>query len=90
MGRQKTHMLGIGSQIILSDFRHGCIFRKCVLPGGLAELLEIVRMFQFLALIDCTMVLPISTCTFDATNTPDAFKQVPDLVWRAPGRLDVA
>jgi len=28
-------------------------------------------------LIDCAMVLPISTCKLDAQNTPDAFKQAP-------------
>jgi len=25
------------------------------------------------------------TCKFDATNTPDAFKHVPDLFWKGPG-----
>jgi len=30
------------------------------------------------------MVLPISICKLDATNNPDAFTHVPDLVWTAP------
>jgi len=32
------------------------------------------------------MILPISTCKFDAKNTPDAFKHVPGLFWRLRDR----
>ena len=39
-----------------------------------------------LDLIDCTMVLPISKCKFDAKQIPDAFQHVPDLFWRARAR----
>ena len=45
-------------------------FRTCVLPEGLAkELPEIVKIPKCLDLIDCTMVLPISTCEIDAKTT---------------------
>jgi len=36
-------------------------------------------------LIDCPMVLHISTYKFDAKNTPIAFEHVPDFFSRAPG-----
>ena len=48
-----------------------------------SELLELSGMQKiptcFVDLIDCPMVLPISTSEFDAKNTPDPFKHVPDL-----------
>ena len=68
------HVLGI------EHVRLGCIFRECVLPEGLAKaILRIVKIPQCSDFIDYKMVLRISMCTFDATNSPDAFKQVPDL-----------
>ena len=67
-------------------FWGGCVFRKCVLPEGLAkEPLKIMKINTYLVFIGYTMVLTISTRKLDATNTPDAFKHVPDLFWRAQG-----
>jgi len=40
---------------------------------------------QPLDLIDFTMVLHISTCKFDATNSQNAVQHDPDMFWRAPG-----
>jgi len=40
------------------------------------------KMYVF---IDCDMVSPISTCKFDAKNSPDAFKYVPELFSKGPG-----
>jgi len=55
-------------------------FLKCVLPEGLAkELPKIVKYPERLDLIDCTMVVPISTCNFHTQNTPDAIKHIPDV-----------
>ena len=64
----------------------GCVFRKCVLPGGLAkEPPEMLKISKRLDSIDFMMVVTTPTCKFDAKITPDAFKHVPDLFWRAPG-----
>ena len=58
----------------------GFFFRTCVFPKRLAnELAQIVIIPQSLDLIDCTMVLSISACKFDAKHILDAFKHVPDL-----------
>jgi len=67
----------------------GCVFRKCVLPDRLArEFPHHAKLQTCLDLIDCTLVLLIPTCKFDAQNTPgehlpDLFWR--DLFWRAPG-----
>ena len=66
--------------------RFGCVFRKCVLPEGLAkELPEMMKIPKSLDLIDCTMVLTMSTCEFDAESAPDAIKHIPDLFCKDPG-----
>jgi len=55
-------------------------FRKCVLPEGLAkESPQMMKIPKCLDLIGYTMVIPISTCKFDATYTPVANEHVPDL-----------
>jgi len=41
---------------------------------------------QMFGFIDCTMISNMSTCKFDAKNTTDEFKHMPDLFWKAPGR----
>ena len=62
-------------------FFGGGIFRKCVLPEGLAKTPpNMMKLPTCLDLIDYTMVLTISICKFDAENTPNAFKHAPDLV----------
>ena len=62
----------------LARFSFWVRFVKHVLPEGLAkEIPQIVKIRKCLDLIDCAMVSPIST--FDAKNTSDAFKHVPDL-----------
>ena len=43
------------------------------------ELPKTIQIHKCWNIIDCTMVLPISTCKIDATKTPDAFQHVPDL-----------
>ena len=57
----------------------GCVFRKCILPEGLAKeppkMLKIPKCLDF---VDYPLVLTISICKFDAKTTPDAFKHVPD------------
>ena len=40
---------------------------------------KIVKIPKCSDLVGYSMVLPISICKFDAANTPDAFKHVPDL-----------
>jgi len=40
---------------------------------------KIVKSPKCSDLIEFPMILPISICKFDATNTPDAFKHVPGL-----------
>jgi len=61
------------------------VSNKCVLAAGLAkELPEIEKITTYLNLIDCTMVLLISTCKFDAKNTPDAFN-ISRPVLKGPG-----
>jgi len=40
---------------------------------------KIVKSQKCSELIDFLMILPIPICKFDAKNTPDAFKHVPDL-----------
>ena len=58
----------------------GVLFRKCVLLDGLAKgLRQIVEITTCLDLIDSIMVLPISSCKFDATKKPYALKHVPGL-----------
>ena len=43
------------------DFCSGCIFRKCVLPEGLAkEPPEMLKILEWLDLVDFTMLSPIS------------------------------
>ena len=49
------------------------------------ELPQMLKIIKCLDSIDCTMILTISTCKFDAQNTPDAFKHIPDLFCKAPG-----
>ena len=58
----------------------GCVFRKCILPRGLAkEPPKMLKIPKCVDIIGYTMVLTILTCNFYAKNTPDAFKHVPDL-----------
>jgi len=71
----------------LSVFRFGCVFRWCVLPGGLAkELPTMIKIPKCLNLTECPLVSHITTYKPDVKkNTPDAFRHVPDLFWRAAG-----
>jgi len=63
------------------------VFRKCVLPEGLAnkKITEIVTIPECSDLIDYNWFTNISICKFDAQNTPDEFKHMPDLFGRAQG-----
>ena len=55
------------------------LFRKCVLPEGLAkEPPQIRKNPKCLDLIGYTMFLTVSTCKLDTKHTPDAFKYIPD------------
>ena len=66
--------------VILIVFLCWCVFRKCNLPKGLAkEPPKIVKIKNKSDCIHYATVLPIFTCKFDETNTPDVFKHVPDL-----------
>jgi len=64
---------------------HRVVGHQCndatTVPEGLGtEVKRIVKKMKHSDLIDRTLVLPITTCKFEAkhTHTPDAFKHVPD------------
>ena len=78
-GSPQLHTLHIENRIWVR-FSFWVRLRKCVLPEGPAkELPKVMKIYKCCVLIDCTMVLPISKCEFDAENTPDALKHIPDL-----------
>ena len=56
------------------------VVRKCVFPAALAteNKNEIIKTPKN-DLTDCAMVLPVSTCMFDAKTITDAFKHVTEL-----------
>jgi len=61
------------------NFVLGCVFRKGVLPEGLAkELPQILKFPKCLDSIDCTMILSIATFKLDAKKNTAAFKHVPN------------
>jgi len=63
----------------------GCVFRKCGLPAGLTkELPKIKQIPKCLDLIDCTVVLTICTCKFDATTTPQMHLNTPPACFEGP------
>jgi len=76
-----SDLIGKSDLTGVNPFCHlGCVFRKCVLPDGLAkELRGMTKILKRFDLSDCAMVLTISTCKLDANNTPDALKHIPDL-----------
>jgi len=72
---------GLNSATLWSESRFGCVFRKCVLPEGLAtEFPEMVNPPYALIL---SMVQWIHAYAH-ASSIADAFKHVPDLFWRPP------
>jgi len=61
-------------------FLFGCVFRIGVLSEGLAKQLPtIVKNTNMFGSYRLYNGFTIPTCTFDATNTPDAFKHASDL-----------
>lgn len=54
-----------------------CFSKMCSPSRAGKEFPQIMKIQKCLDLIDCTRVLPISICTFDSKDTPDAFKHVP-------------
>jgi len=64
----------------------GPFFENVLSPKGWQKESRNCKIPKCLDLIDFQMILPIVICKFDAKNTPDAFKHVPDLFWRLRDR----
>jgi len=65
--------------VSFSFFVLGAFFEKVFSPKGWQKNSQNCKIPKCSDLIDFQMILPISICKFDAKNTPDAFKHVPDL-----------
>ena len=82
----QKHVVIIENRTLWADVRCGCVFRKCILPEGLAKELQ---NFKESPNVWISSVIYRGCTHFDmqirCKNIPDAFNHVPDLFWRAPG-----
>jgi len=64
----------------------GCVFRKCVLPKGLAkEFSKIVKKQRYLDVIDCTMVYPFPHANSNLKKTHMHLDKSPTCLEGSPG-----